>query len=94
MKPDNALEFQTPPGLSELAIQDAINMMELNLTSKRCSLVIAVSKWDLFRSADIANKMSNTVFNLKINVILDHNYSYDEWSLTDIETDSMVWSPG
>lgn len=94
MKPDNALEFVCPPGLSELAIQDAMNMMELNLTAKACNLVIAVSKWYLFHAAEIANRMSGTVANLNVIVILDHSYDQCEWSVRDLETNSIAWSPG
>jgi len=94
MKPDNALEFLCPIDLSEVALQDAMNMMELNLTSKSCNLIIAVSKWHLFRAADIANRLSHDVINLDVKVILDHSYDSDEWSLRDLETNNIAWSPG
>lgn len=95
MKPDNAIEFKVPPSLSEMAIEDAICTLGVNLTETVLYLSLTVGgDYSLFEAARLANNMTRDVINLFIRVKSSSEYSYDEWSVTDIDTGKIVWSPG
>ena len=92
MKPDNAIKFICPPMVCEAAIQDAMNMMLINLCDGECSLVVTVGGDYLFYAADISNRMSRDVINLTMKTKYDPMYSGDEWSLDDLSTGKCVWA--
>ncbi len=93
-KPPNASEFPINVDLSECVIQDAICMMMCNLTKGELNVLIKISQWYLFSAADMANRMNRDVINLTIQIEYDSTYKQDEWSIQEIKTGKIIWSPG
>ena len=91
MRPDNSLQFAYPPRLSETALQNALNMLEINLTEGDTTIIITVGQYELFRAAEIANEMTRAVTNLTVKVLYNKDYSDEEWSVRDLSTNITVW---
>jgi len=94
MKPNNAIVFPVGANISEAAIEDAICMMEDNLTLGEKSYLISTTKWDMFRMADLVNRSNRDIINLNLSLQLRDDYAPGEWSLTNINTNECVWSKG
>jgi hypothetical protein len=94
VKPDGALTFTIASDITESAVQDACNMMELNFTDAEHHFLISVPKQSLFFASDLCNQMTRNYVNLQMKAYLEPTYTPYEWSIKNISTGQEVWSGG
>lgn len=78
-------------GLSQTAIEDALNELDINLSEKGHLIVIHCGRRSAFEAARLAKWTRDTFSNIAVNVEVDPEDDTDNWQIKDVETGSIAY---